>query len=110
MILRQADGRQGLAAEGPFGPNRRVGRLWRASAGIWLTSCRPGGIAVTVIGPAEGEQALVKLSKIGSRFDREEIAKVRLQPLPRDWRRQFDAGSSIWRRFAAIRAASLTEQ
>lgn len=80
VILRQADGRQGLAAEGPF--DRIV--VWAAFGEHprhLVDQLSTGGIAVTAIGPAEGEQALAKLSKIGSRFDREEIAKVRLQPL-----------------------------
>ena len=38
---------------------------------------------IAPIGPAEGEQALVRLIKIGSRFEREDIGKVRLQPIQR---------------------------
>ena len=36
---------------------------------------------IAPIGPAEGTQVLAKLTKIGSRFEREDIAKVRLQPV-----------------------------
>ncbi|NMG38567.1 protein-L-isoaspartate(D-aspartate) O-methyltransferase [Chelativorans sp. ZYF759] len=80
VLLRQADGRQGLAAEGPF--DRIV--VWAAYAEHprhLVDQLSTGGIAVAPIGPAEGEQALAKLSKVGSRFEREELGRVRLQPL-----------------------------
>lgn len=80
VLLRQADGRQGLAAEGPF--DRIV--AWAAYAEHprhLVEQLSTGGIAVAAIGPAEDKQTLAKLSKIGSRFEREEIAEVRLQPL-----------------------------
>ena len=36
---------------------------------------------ITPIGPPEGEQVLAKLVKVGSRFERVDIANVRLQPI-----------------------------
>ena len=36
---------------------------------------------IAPIGPAEGEQIFSKLTKVGSRFEREDIATVRLQPI-----------------------------
>ena len=36
---------------------------------------------ISPIGPAEGEQVLSKLTKVGSRFERADIATVRLQPI-----------------------------
>jgi protein-L-isoaspartate(D-aspartate) O-methyltransferase len=36
---------------------------------------------IAAIGPAEGQQKLARLTKIGSRFEREDIGTVRLQPL-----------------------------
>ena len=36
---------------------------------------------IAPIGPDEGEQVLTKLTKIGSRFEREDIGAVRLQPI-----------------------------
>ena len=80
VLLRQADGRQGLAAEGPF--DRIV--VWASYAEHprhLVEQLSTGGIAVAPIGPAEGEQALAKLSKVGSRFEREDLGRVRLQPL-----------------------------
>ena len=38
------------------------------------------GIAIAPVGPATGEQILVKLTKVGSRFEAEELFKVRMQP------------------------------
>jgi protein-L-isoaspartate(D-aspartate) O-methyltransferase len=36
---------------------------------------------IAPIGPAEDVQLLAKLTKTGSRFEREDIASVRLQPV-----------------------------
>ncbi|MBL8584300.1 MAG: protein-L-isoaspartate O-methyltransferase, partial [Rhizobiaceae bacterium] len=38
-----------------------------------------GGVMIAPIGPEEGEQLLTKLTKVGSRFEREDIGYVRLQ-------------------------------
>lgn len=38
------------------------------------------GIAIAPIGPADGEQKLMKFTKVGSRFEAEELFKVRMQP------------------------------
>ncbi len=38
---------------------------------------------IAPIGPPEESQLLAKLTKIGSRFEREDIARVRLQPIVR---------------------------
>jgi protein-L-isoaspartate(D-aspartate) O-methyltransferase len=35
---------------------------------------------VAPIGPEEGEQIVAKLTKVGSRFEREDIGVVRFQP------------------------------
>jgi protein-L-isoaspartate(D-aspartate) O-methyltransferase len=40
-----------------------------------------GGVMVAPVGPGEGEQELMRLAKVGSRFEREDIGKVRLQPI-----------------------------
>lgn len=40
-----------------------------------------GGRMITAIGAAEGPQMLVRLTKIGSRFEREDLFPVRFQPL-----------------------------
>ena len=68
---------------------RARGRSTASSPGRPSTACRgrfvdqlsSGGIMIAPIGPAEGEQVLAKLTKVGSRFERDDIATVRLQPI-----------------------------
>lgn len=79
VIVRQADGTVGLN-DGPF--DRIV--VWAAFDGVprfLLDQLSSGGIVVAPIGPEEGEQVLAKLTKVGSRFEREDIGVVRLQPI-----------------------------
>ena len=81
-FVRQADGSQGLAAEGPF--DRIV--VWAAFDSLprsFVDQLSSGGVMIAPIGPDEGEQVLTKLTKIGSRFEREDIGTVRLQPIAR---------------------------
>jgi len=82
VIVRQADGSNGLANEGPF--DRIV--AWAAFDSLprfLLDQLSSGGIVIAPIGPEEDEQVLVKLTKVGSRFEREDIGSVRLQPILR---------------------------
>lgn len=82
VIVRQADGSGGLPAEGPF--DRIV--AWAAFDSLpcfLLDQLSSGGIVIAPIGPEEGEQVLAKLTKVGSRFEREDIGLVRLQPILR---------------------------
>jgi len=77
-VVRHADGTAGLAAEGPF--DRIV--AWAAFDSLprpFVDQLATTGIMITPIGPDEGVQTLAKLSKVGSRFDREDIGTVRLQ-------------------------------
>ncbi|MFC5385991.1 protein-L-isoaspartate(D-aspartate) O-methyltransferase [Aquamicrobium segne] len=80
IIVRHADGSGGLPGEGPF--DRIV--AWAAFESIprfLLEQLSSGGVAIAPIGPEEGEQAVVKLTKVGSRFEREDIGVIRLQPM-----------------------------
>jgi protein-L-isoaspartate(D-aspartate) O-methyltransferase len=80
VIVRQTDGSGGLPAEGPF--DRIV--VWAAFDSLprfLLDQLSSGGIVIAPIGPEEGEQVLAKLTKVGSRFEREDIGMVRLQPI-----------------------------
>ncbi len=80
VILRQADAAKGLQGEGPF--DRIVS--WVAFDALprnFVDQLTSGGIMVAPIGPGDGEQMLARLTKVGSRFDREDIGTVRLQPL-----------------------------
>ena len=82
VIVRLADGSGGLPAEGPF--DRIV--VWAAFDNLprfLLDQLSSGGIVIAPIGPEEGEQVLAKLTKVGSRFEREDIGMVRLQPILR---------------------------
>lgn len=81
-FVRQADGSNGLASEGPF--DRIV--AWVAFDSLprgFVDQLSSGGVMIAPIGPDEGEQVLARLTKIGSRFEREDIGKVRLQPVVR---------------------------
>ncbi|MER9302542.1 protein-L-isoaspartate(D-aspartate) O-methyltransferase [Mesorhizobium sp. M0293] len=80
VIVRHADGSGGLPNEGPF--DRIV--AWAAFDSLprfLLDQLSSGGIVIAPIGPEEGEQVLAKLTKVGSRFEREDIGLVRLQPI-----------------------------
>jgi protein-L-isoaspartate(D-aspartate) O-methyltransferase len=80
VSVRQADGSNGLAGEGPF--DRIV--VWAAFESLprlFVDQIASGGVMIAPIGPAEGAQVLAKLTKIGSRFEREDIGAVRLQPI-----------------------------
>jgi len=80
VIMRHADGSNGLPAEGPF--DRIV--VWSAFDSmprLFVDQLASGGIMVAPIGPGDGVQKFARLTKLGSRFEREDIAEVRLQPL-----------------------------
>ena len=80
VSARQADGSQGLVAEAPF--DRIV--VWAAFDSMprsFAEQLSSVGIMISPIGPDEGEQTLTKLTKIGSRFEREDLGTVRLQPI-----------------------------
>ncbi len=80
ITVRHADGRNGLNGEGPF--DRIV--VWAAFDGMpraFVDQLATNGVMVCAIGPEDGEQVLVRLSKIGSRFEREDLKTVRFQPL-----------------------------
>ncbi len=77
---RQADGSNGLPGEGPF--DRIV--AWVAFESLprfLLDQLSSGGVIIAPIGSEESEQVLAKLTKVGSRFEREDIGTVRLQPV-----------------------------
>lgn len=78
--VRHADGGNGLPGEGPF--DRIV--VWAAFDSLprsFVDQISSGGVLIAPVGPAEGEQAWAKLTKVGSRFEREDIGVARLQPL-----------------------------
>ncbi|MBX3580859.1 MAG: protein-L-isoaspartate(D-aspartate) O-methyltransferase [Rhizobiaceae bacterium] len=81
-FARQADGSQGLPAEGPF--DRIV--VWAAFDSLprnFTEQLASNGVMIAPIGAEEQPQTLAKLTKIGSRFEREDVGTVRLQPIIR---------------------------
>jgi protein-L-isoaspartate(D-aspartate) O-methyltransferase len=80
VSARHADGSGGVPSEGPF--DRIV--VWAAFETLprnFVDQLSSGGILIAPLGVAESEQKLARLTKVGSRFDREDIATVRLQQL-----------------------------
>lgn len=80
VVCRQADGSAGMAADGPF--DRIV--VWAAfptMPRVLVDQLATGGVAIAAIGPGDDVQAMARLSKVGSRFEREDFARARLQPL-----------------------------
>ena len=80
VFVRQVDGSNGLASEGPF--DRIV--VWAAFDSLprsFVDQLSSGGVMIAPIGPEEGEQVVARLTKIGSRFEREDLGVVRLQPI-----------------------------
>jgi len=80
VIFRQADGSGGAPAEGPY--DRIV--VWAAFESLprsFVDQLASGGAMIAPIGPGDGVQKLAKLTKLGSRFEREDIGEARLQPL-----------------------------
>jgi len=79
VIASRGDGNQ-PAADGPF--DRIV--VWPAFSAVprgfgeLLVS---GGVLVCPVGEADRQQVLVRLTKVGSRFEREDIGAVRVQPI-----------------------------
>ncbi|MHB2264709.1 protein-L-isoaspartate(D-aspartate) O-methyltransferase [Aliihoeflea sp. PC F10.4] len=79
-IARHADGLSDVAVEGPF--DRII--CWCAFDTLprhFVDQLSSNGVMVAAIGPAEDEQALARLTKVGSRFEREDIGRVRFQPI-----------------------------
>ncbi len=80
ITVRHADGKAGLISEGPF--DRII--VWASFDSLprmFVDQLSTSGVMIAVIGPDDGEQVVARLSKIGSRFEREDIMSVRFQPL-----------------------------
>ena len=79
-FARLADGSNGLPGEGHF--DRIV--VWASFDSLprpFIDQLSTNGIMIAPIGLPEEVQLLAKLTKVGSRFEREDIARVRLQPV-----------------------------
>lgn len=82
VIVRHADGLSAIPLDGPF--DRIVS--WCAFDALprhFVDQLSSNGVMIAAIGPAEDEQTLARLTKVGSRFEREDIGRVRFQPIVR---------------------------
>ena len=80
VTVRHADAGRGLNGEGPF--DRIV--VWAAFDSMpraFVDQLSTNGVMICAVGPDDGEQELLRLTKIGSRFEREVLGHVRFQPL-----------------------------
>ncbi|MBS9720670.1 protein-L-isoaspartate(D-aspartate) O-methyltransferase [Tianweitania sp. BSSL-BM11] len=80
VMIRQADGAHGVAAEGPF--DRII--AWASFDELprgFVDQLSSGGVMIAPIGPADEPQMLVRLTKTGSRFEEQEVGTIRLQPM-----------------------------
>ena len=74
------DGRDGFASGSPY-HRIIVHAAFPAPPKQFLEQLGMHGSVICAIGPADDEQMLVRLKKVGSRFEREDIFPVRYQPI-----------------------------
>lgn len=82
VTVKHADGSNGAVAEGPF-DRIVVWTAFEALPRIFVDQLATNGVMIAPIGVGDDEQALARLTKVGSRFDREDIGRTRLQPMAR---------------------------
>ena len=75
VTLVQADGRGGQMGQGLY-DRVIVDSAFETMPRYLLDQLVSGGVVITVIGPPHGEQMAVRLTKIGSRFDRADLFPV----------------------------------
>lgn len=80
IIAQQVDGHDGVSDQRLF-DRIVVNGSFVSSPRQFLDHLTSGGVMVAAIGEAQGEQMLVRLTKIGSRFDREDLFPVRMGAL-----------------------------
>ena len=71
----QADGRGGQMGQGLY-DRIIIDSAFETMPRYLLDQLVSGGVVITAIGPAQGVQMLVRLTKIGSRFDRADLFPV----------------------------------
>ncbi|SDP07520.1 protein-L-isoaspartate(D-aspartate) O-methyltransferase [Phyllobacterium sp. YR620] len=79
-FVKHADGRHGLANDGPF--DRIV--VWGSFESLprqFVDLLSSNGVMIAPIGALEGRQVMARLSKVGSRFERQDMMPVRFLPL-----------------------------
>jgi protein-L-isoaspartate(D-aspartate) O-methyltransferase len=80
LSLFLEDGRDGFAGGAPY-DRAIVHAAFPSVPRQFLEQLGVQAILVCAIGPGDGEQSLVRLRKVGSRFEREDLWPVRYQPL-----------------------------
>lgn len=80
VTLVQADGAAGSVGQGLY-DRILIDSAFDSMPRFLLDQLVSGGVVVTIIGPPNGEQMAVRLTKIGSRFDRTDLFPVRSNPL-----------------------------
>jgi len=79
IILRQTDAVRSLAGSGPF--DRII--VWPSledEPQSFMELLAGNGVLVAPVGPGDGVQTIVRYAKIGSRFERTDMFRVRYQP------------------------------
>jgi protein-L-isoaspartate(D-aspartate) O-methyltransferase len=79
-FVKHADGRHGSVHDGPF--DRII--VWSAFDSMprhFVDLLSSNGILVAPIGPVEGKQVVARLTKVGSRFEQQDMMPVRFLPL-----------------------------
>ena len=79
-IIKHADGRLGPVHDGPF--DRII--VWSAFDSMprhFVDLLSSNGILVAPIGPVDGTQTIARLTKVGSRFEQQDMMPVRFLPL-----------------------------
>jgi len=79
-FVKHADGRHGLANDGPF--DRII--IWGSFDSLprqFVDLMSSNGVLIAPIGTVDGRQVIARLSKVGSRFERQDLMPVRFLPL-----------------------------
>lgn len=79
-FVKHADGRHGLANDGPF--DRII--IWGSLESLprqFVDLMSSNGVLIAPIGAVDGRQVMARLSKVGSRFERQDLMPVRFLPL-----------------------------
>ncbi len=78
VVVKHMDGRHGISG----GPFDRI-LLWLACEEVphhLVDMLATHGVLIAPVGPADGVQMMTRISKVGSRFEQQELMPVRYQP------------------------------
>jgi protein-L-isoaspartate(D-aspartate) O-methyltransferase len=80
VVVRQADGSSGLYGEGTF-DRILVTAAFSALPRVYAEQLVSGGVMIAPVMGEDGIARMVKLTKSGSRFEREELFETPYQPI-----------------------------